>query len=135
MQNSVSPKQRNPILHRKTSMGVPVRIEIDDWTISAYREEPAQVLKRVYRADGSVHVEVESELSHHLTRAPVMTSVGGDESSEFLRQNSLLGERWKSAFAGDIPMPGRHHFSIVDALAEEQSPLFQGVRKLMKLDQ
>lgn len=68
------------------------------------------------------------------TRAPVMTAVGGDESSEFARQNSLLRERWRAAFAGDIPMPGRHHFSVVDALADQKSALFQGVRKLMKLD-
>jgi arylformamidase len=40
------------------------------------------------------------------TRAPVMTCVGGDESSEFKRQNALLGERWRGAFAGDIAMPG-----------------------------
>ena len=68
------------------------------------------------------------------TRAPVMTAVGGDESSEFLRQNALLGERWRGAFAGDIPMPGKNHFSVVDGLADQASPLFQGVRKLMKLD-
>jgi arylformamidase len=66
---------------------------------------------------------------------PVMTCVGGDESSEFLRQNSLLGERWRSAFAGDIPAPGKNHFSVVDGLAEPSSPLFRGARKLMKLDQ
>jgi arylformamidase len=68
------------------------------------------------------------------TRAPVMTAVGGEESSEFLRQNAVLRERWRSAFAGDIPMPGKHHFSVVDALADQQSALFQGLRKLMKLD-
>ena len=68
------------------------------------------------------------------TRAPVMTTVGGEESSEFLRQNALLGERWRAAFAGDIPMPGKHHFSIVEPLADQKSALFQGVRKLMKLD-
>ncbi len=68
------------------------------------------------------------------TRAPVMTSVGGEESSEFLRQNGLLRERWRGAFAGDIPMPGRHHFSVVDGLADQKSPLYQGLRKLMKLD-
>ena len=68
------------------------------------------------------------------TRAPVMTAVGGDESSEFLRQNALLRERWRSAFAGDIAMPHRHHFSVVDGLADQQSALFQGLRKLMKLD-
>ena len=69
------------------------------------------------------------------TRAPVMTCVGGDESSEFLRQNALLGSRWKSAFAGDIPMPGKNHFSVIDGLADPASALFQGARKLMKLDQ
>jgi len=69
------------------------------------------------------------------TRAPVMTAVGGNETSEFLRQNALLRERWRAAFAGDIPMPGRHHFSVIDALADQRSALFQGVRKLMKLDQ
>jgi arylformamidase len=69
------------------------------------------------------------------TRAPVMTCVGGDESSEFLRQNALLGERWRSAFANDIAMPGKNHFSVVDGLAEPSSALFQGARKLMQLDQ
>ena len=68
------------------------------------------------------------------TRAPVMTCVGADESGEFRRQNALLGERWGSAFAGDIPMPGRNHFSVVDGLAEPASALFAGARKLMKLD-
>jgi arylformamidase len=68
------------------------------------------------------------------TRAPVMTCVGGDESSEFLRQNALLRSRWRSAFAGDIAMPGCHHFSVVDGLADHGSALFQGLRKLMKLD-
>jgi arylformamidase len=68
------------------------------------------------------------------TRAPVMTAVGGEESSEFLRQNGLLRERWRAAFSGDIAMPGKHHFSVVDALADQKSALYQGLRKLMKLD-
>jgi arylformamidase len=68
------------------------------------------------------------------TRMPVMTSVGGDESAEFRRQNALLGERWRGAFAGDIPMPRKNHFSVIDALADQSSPLFAGARRLMKLD-
>jgi arylformamidase len=68
------------------------------------------------------------------TRAPVMTCVGGGESSEFLRQNALLGERWRSVFAGDIRMPGAHHFSVIDGLADQRSALFAGARRLMKLD-
>jgi arylformamidase len=69
------------------------------------------------------------------TRAPVMSCVGGDESREFLRQNALLGSRWRAAFAGDIAMPGKHHFSVIDGLADQRSALFAGARKLMKLDQ
>ncbi len=69
------------------------------------------------------------------TRAPVMTAVGGDESSEFHRQNALLRERWRGAFAFDVTMAKRNHFSILDALAEPASPLFAGARRLMKLDQ
>jgi arylformamidase len=68
------------------------------------------------------------------TRAPVMTCVGGDESSEFRRQNALLGERWRGAFAGDVAMPGKNHFSVVDGLGEQSSALFAGARRLMKLD-
>jgi len=66
------------------------------------------------------------------TRSPVMTSVGGEESDEFRRQNALLGKRWQAAFAGDIPMPGKNHFSVVDGLADPASPLFAGARKLMQ---
>ena len=67
------------------------------------------------------------------TRAPLMTCVGGDESSEFHRQNALLGSRWRPVIAQDIPMPGTNHFSVIDGLAEPQSALFAGARRLMKL--
>jgi arylformamidase len=69
------------------------------------------------------------------TRARVMTCVGGNESSEFHRQNALLGERWRGPFAADIAMPGKHHFSVIDGLADPKSALFAGARRLMKLDQ
>jgi arylformamidase len=86
------------------------------------------------RLDEESAARVSPALIPPATRAPVMTCVGGDESSEFRRQNALLGERWKAPFAGDIPMPGRHHFSVVDGLADQSSALFAGARRLMKLD-
>jgi arylformamidase len=86
------------------------------------------------RLDEASALKVSPAFMTPATRAPVMTCVGGDESSEFLRQNALLGQRWRAAFAGDIPMPGRNHFSVLDALAEQQSALFAGARRLMKLD-
>ena len=68
------------------------------------------------------------------TRAPVMTCVGGDESSEFKRQNALLRDSWKGTVSSDIAMPGKHHFSVLDGLATPASALFAGARRLMQLD-
>ena len=91
-------------------------------------------LQQDLRLDEDAALRLSPALIAPATRAPVMTSAGGDESSEFRRQNALLGERWKSAFAGDVAMPGKNHFSVVDGLADQASPLFAGSRRLMKLD-
>ncbi len=68
------------------------------------------------------------------TRMPVATCVGGNESSEFHRQAAFLKERWRSAVAFEIPMPGTNHFTVLDALADRNSALFAGARRMMKLD-
>ena len=68
------------------------------------------------------------------TRAPLALAVGGLESSEFKRQNALLAQRWKSVLAGDVPMPGKDHFTVVDGLADPSSPLFAATRRLMGLE-
>lgn len=68
------------------------------------------------------------------TRAPIVTAVGGRESSEFKRQNTLLATRWKSAVAADIPMPNMDHFTVLDELCNQTGALFTGTRKMMKLD-
>ncbi|MEP6968930.1 MAG: alpha/beta hydrolase, partial [Betaproteobacteria bacterium] len=51
---------------------------------------------------------------------------GGDESSEFLRQNQLIQQAWG---AETVPiceaLPGLNHFSILEALAEPDSRLHQ----------
>ena len=59
------------------------------------------------------------------TRAPLITAVGGLESSEFKRQNALIGERWRANLRADVPMPGRHHLSVIEGLAEPGNPLFE----------
>lgn len=68
------------------------------------------------------------------TRAPVVTAVGSKESSEFKRQDALLGARWKSAVTADIQVAGADHFTILDELCNQSSALFTGTRKMMKLD-
>jgi arylformamidase len=91
-------------------------------------------LQQDLRLDEAAAAKLSPAFLPPATRAPVKTCVGGDESSEFLRQNRLLRERWRGAFAGDVPMPGKNHFSVADGLAENSSPLFRAGLRLMKLD-
>ena len=63
-------------------------------------------------------------------RAPLITAVGALESSEFKRQNALLGERWATFLRQDVPLPGRHHLSAIEALAEPGHPLFEAAAAL-----
>jgi len=55
--------------------------------------------------------------------------VGEEERPEFLRQNSLLGNIWRGAFAqtGCMQAKGHHHFNVVGDLAEAKSPLTKAV--------
>jgi arylformamidase len=89
-------------------------------------------LQQDLRLDAASALKLSPAFMAPATRAPVMSCVGGDESSEFHRQNRLLGERWAGAFAGDVPMPGANHFSVADGLAEPSSALFQAGMRLVK---
>jgi arylformamidase len=62
---------------------------------------------------------------------PMVTAVGADESSEFHRQNTLIRNSWPSCFRQSIPMPGRNHFSVVDAFGDQRHPLFQAALSLL----
>ena len=55
--------------------------------------------------------------------APLVVAVGGDESSEFVRQSRILAEAWKPQVKSLLVLPGYNHFSIVDAFAERGQPL------------
>ena len=65
------------------------------------------------------------------TTAPLFTAVGGEESDEFKRQNALIARTWRYAFAGDIPMPGRNHLTVLEQLADPESALFKGAMDMM----
>ncbi len=64
------------------------------------------------------------------THAPLMTAVGGDESSEFHRQARLLAQRWSGVFVRDVTMPGLNHFTVCSALGDASSALFAAAREL-----
>jgi len=64
---------------------------------------------------------------------PLILAVGGDETEEFLRQQKELAAAWR---AQDLPvrvvdLPGRHHFSAVDALGDVKHPLFAAVQEMV----
>ena len=66
------------------------------------------------------------------TDAPLITAVGGLESSEFQRQSALIGQSWKNVFRRDVPMAGRNHLTVVDELADPASPLFDAALELVR---
>jgi hypothetical protein len=53
--------------------------------------------------------------------------VGATERSEFIRQNALLANVWTGLGAQTctVEEPDRHHFNIVDGLADPQHPLLR----------
>ena len=66
------------------------------------------------------------------THAPLITTAGGDESSEFHRQARLLAAHWGNIFARDVPLPGHNHFSVCTALGDPSSALFAAAKALIE---
>jgi arylformamidase len=60
-----------------------------------------------------------------MDNARITCWVGGGERAEFLRQNALLANVWTGlgATTSTVVEPDRHHFSIIDGLADPQHPL------------
>ncbi|HUF87800.1 MAG TPA: alpha/beta hydrolase [Thermohalobaculum sp.] len=56
---------------------------------------------------------------------PVTCWVGGDERPEFRRQSVLLANIWTGCGVEtrSVEEPGRHHFDVIDGLADPDSPL------------
>jgi arylformamidase len=61
--------------------------------------------------------------------APLLVSVGGDESAAFLAQSQDYLAAWRAAgLAGDyVPQPGRNHYEAVYGLADPESALIRSV--------
>jgi arylformamidase len=62
----------------------------------------------------------------------LVAAVGGDESAEFLRQSRIIADAWGSAGVKTecLVVPGTNHFTVVDALTNPETPLFQKVAAL-----
>ena len=63
---------------------------------------------------------------------PLICAVGSEETAEFLRQQDEMVAAWRGQGldARVVDLPGRNHFSAVDALGDTSHPLFAAVRDL-----
>ena len=63
---------------------------------------------------------------------PLICAVGAAESREFLDQQADFVAAWGAAGAAvsEVALPGRDHFTAIDALGEPEGPLFRAARDL-----
>ena len=66
-------------------------------------------------------------LKRPLSGVPVTAWVGSAERAEFLRQSALIANVWQGLGAATrvVVEPDRHHFSVIDGLADPVSPLMR----------
>ncbi len=67
-------------------------------------------------------------------RGVLVSVVGGDESGEFRRQNRLIRQAWgEEAVPVCEEVPGRNHFTVVDALVEPRHQLHKLLLQMLDL--
>ncbi len=64
---------------------------------------------------------------------PLILAVGAGETDEFLRQQAEFAEAWRQRglSSRQVPLPGLHHFSAVDALGDTGHPLYVAVQQML----
>jgi arylformamidase len=69
---------------------------------------------------------------HHTPRnnQQVLVAVGGEESSEFIRQSDILGTAWQ-LLQPTLKVPHTNHFTVLAELANPQSNLFKHTKNLL----
>ncbi|SLN30214.1 Alpha/beta hydrolase family protein [Pseudoruegeria aquimaris] len=73
----------------------------------------------------AAEAEAESPIRHSPLPCPVTVWVGAEERPAFLDQARWLTEAWEGA---ELRIdPGRHHFDVIDGLADDASPLMKAV--------
>ena len=92
----------------------------------------APFLKADLRLTEKAAIEISPALMPPATDAPLYTAVGEKENDGFHFQNRLLGKVWKKVLRDDIACPGDNHFTVLDRITQPQSPLFQGVLRMLQ---
>jgi arylformamidase len=66
------------------------------------------------------------------TDRPLYTAVGALESGEFRRQTALIGKAWRRSLAREMRLPGFHHLTVIEELANPASPLFDAALEMTR---
>lgn len=64
---------------------------------------------------------------------PLLCAVGGAETAEFHRQQAALVDAWRAGGleVATVDVPGRNHFTVLDAFADPGHDLFRTLRRRM----
>lgn len=89
-------------------------------SLSDLRPLQRHSMNQTLRLDPKEAAQESPALHRPLRGAAVTAWVGTAERPEFLRQSALLAEAWQIPLVAD---PGRHHFDVIDGLAEPSHPL------------
>lgn len=88
------------------------------------------------RLDDEDAARLSPMLHRPATDVPVVVAVGGDETSEFIRQADLLWDAWPAnrpaGMAGPLVVADRHHFSVVVDFADPSTALSQATLALLE---
>ncbi|MGE0725039.1 MAG: alpha/beta hydrolase [Alphaproteobacteria bacterium] len=94
-----------------------------------YELEPIRLsyLNEVLSMDAPAAAACSPALHPPAEAPPLLAAVGGDETAEFHRQQRALVEAWRGAGLAieEVPLPGRNHFTVLDALADPGHGLFR----------
>ena len=65
---------------------------------------------------------------------PLLAAVGGEETNEFRLQQDEFLNAWRAAGrrARTVELPGRHHFDVVETLADPDHPLHRALTGLIE---
>ena len=82
-------------------------------------------MKETLRLDEAQALAESPALLRPMDGARITCWVGGGERAEFIRQNALLANIWTGlgAETSDVVEPDRHHYTVIDGLADPDHPL------------
>ena len=100
-----------------------------------YELEPVRLSyhQQILSIDASTAAEMSPMADLPAAGAPLILAVGSEETPEFHRQQAAFAGRCREAGRPTpiIDLPGRNHFTAVDAMAEADHPLFRALRALV----